>query len=329
MANIVKMKQSSVAGKVPLTTDLALGELAINTRDGKLYLKKNVSGVETIVDVTAGGLLPASSTNLGGVKGLTNLTIDATGALSLSAANIAAALGYSPVSDSGGTTANGAGMFKRYSDAPAVEGGEFAIEKPTGSTSFGSNISVDVYADTFRIFATHNSTLKIIQFPFGNVASASNVDMFPSGTAMVFAQTAAPTGWTKSTTHNDKALRVVSGTAGSGGTVAFSTVFSTATATTSVTSTGSVGSTTLATSQIPAHSHGVNVYYSNPTNMPGGSPDAPPIWGRGGVDYWTNGIYTNNTGGGGSHNHSLTMSAHSHSSNLNVQYVDVIIATKN
>jgi hypothetical protein len=47
----------------------------------------------------------------------------------------------------------------------------------------------------------------------------------PQGTLMLFQQTSAPTGWTKQTTHDDKALRVVSGTASSGGTSAFSTVF--------------------------------------------------------------------------------------------------------
>ena len=34
---------------------------------------------------------------------------------------------------------------------------------------------------------------------------------FASGTKVVFAQASAPTGWTQDTTHNDKALRVVSG----------------------------------------------------------------------------------------------------------------------
>lgn len=48
---------------------------------------------------------------------------------------------------------------------------------------------------------------------------------FDVGTLMLFQQTSAPTGWTKQTTHNDKALRVVSGTASSGGSVAFSTLF--------------------------------------------------------------------------------------------------------
>ena len=40
----------------PGTSALALGELAINTYDGKLYLKKNVSGTETIVEIGANNL---------------------------------------------------------------------------------------------------------------------------------------------------------------------------------------------------------------------------------------------------------------------------------
>lgn len=54
MANTVKLKRSSIQGKIPLVTDLALGELAINTYDGKLYLKKNVGGTESIVDISSG-----------------------------------------------------------------------------------------------------------------------------------------------------------------------------------------------------------------------------------------------------------------------------------
>ena len=36
-ANIVKLKRSAVAGKSPLTSDLQLGELALNTYDGRLF----------------------------------------------------------------------------------------------------------------------------------------------------------------------------------------------------------------------------------------------------------------------------------------------------
>lgn len=39
MANKVLLKKSSVAAKVPLTTDLDYGELALNYTDGKLYYK--------------------------------------------------------------------------------------------------------------------------------------------------------------------------------------------------------------------------------------------------------------------------------------------------
>lgn len=52
------------------------------------------------------------------------------------------------------------------------------------------------------------------------------VDYVPATSRILFWQAAAPTGWTKLTTHNDKALRVVSGTGGgNGGSYAFSTVF--------------------------------------------------------------------------------------------------------
>ena len=45
MANTIKIKQSSVASKIPLATDLLQGELAINTIDEKLYTKNSVGDV--------------------------------------------------------------------------------------------------------------------------------------------------------------------------------------------------------------------------------------------------------------------------------------------
>lgn len=65
MANEIIVKRSAVAGKVPTTTDLELGELAVNTYDGKLYLKKDVSGTQTVVEVggAGGGDVSSSSTS--------------------------------------------------------------------------------------------------------------------------------------------------------------------------------------------------------------------------------------------------------------------------
>lgn len=49
--NNIRLKRSAVAGKVPSAADLDLGELAINTHDGKLYLKRD-DGTQSIVDLT-------------------------------------------------------------------------------------------------------------------------------------------------------------------------------------------------------------------------------------------------------------------------------------
>lgn len=63
MAQVIKVKQSSVAGKVPTTAQLQLGELAVNTTDGKLYFKKNVSGSESIVTLTPSAAPTAQGEN--------------------------------------------------------------------------------------------------------------------------------------------------------------------------------------------------------------------------------------------------------------------------
>ncbi|CAB5225665.1 Intramolecular chaperone auto-processing domain containing protein [uncultured Caudovirales phage] len=68
MANTVKMKRSATPAKVPTTSDIDLGEIAINTYDGKMYIKKD-NGTASIVQVGAGGsgsgnvVGPASSTD--------------------------------------------------------------------------------------------------------------------------------------------------------------------------------------------------------------------------------------------------------------------------
>ena len=65
----------------------------------------------------------------------------------------------------------------------------------------------------------------------------------PSGSVMLFVQSSAPTGWTKSTSHNNKALRVVSGSGGgSGGSNSFTSNF--ASRSVSVSGSGSASGTT-------------------------------------------------------------------------------------
>jgi len=59
MAQTIKLKRSAIPSAAPSTSDLALGEVAINTYDGKLYIKKDVGGTESIVEVSGGGGAPA------------------------------------------------------------------------------------------------------------------------------------------------------------------------------------------------------------------------------------------------------------------------------
>lgn len=65
MTSRVLSKRSAVPGKVPTTAQIDLGELAINTRDGKLFLKRdNGNGSFTIVEVGSPQAV-ASSLGLG------------------------------------------------------------------------------------------------------------------------------------------------------------------------------------------------------------------------------------------------------------------------
>ena len=41
----IQLRRSSVSGKKPTTTQLQLGELAVNTYDGKVYIKQDTDGV--------------------------------------------------------------------------------------------------------------------------------------------------------------------------------------------------------------------------------------------------------------------------------------------
>jgi hypothetical protein len=177
--------------------------------------------------------------------------------------------------------------------------GTDAIRLPVGTTAERPAPNVTGYL-------RFNSTLASFEGYNGTVWGVLNG--FPVGTAMLFVQTAAPTGWTKSTTHDNKALRIVSGAASSGGSVAFTTAFA------SQGVSGTVGATTLTTAQIPSHTHQQTNGFAG-----GASAGANTSY-----DIGSTSRVTDATGGGNSHDHAFTGTA----INLAVQYVDVIIATK-
>ena len=185
-----------------------------------------------------------------------------------------------------------------YADISTALG--FTPVNKAGDTMSGDLIAPNLKASTKSEAPIVKASTKFV-FSDNTEQTTAAVAAFPSGTVMLFVQSVAPTGWTKSTAHNDKALRVVSGSVSSGGSITFSNAFGSGLST---------DFTTLSTNQIPSHSHPINV----PRNYDGGS--------SGGGDWRdvTSGN-TGVTGGGQGHSHGLP--------SFQVQYVDVIICTRN
>lgn len=275
MANQIRLKRSAVSGKAPTTADLALGEIAINTADGRIYIKRSVAGVESIEQV-------GSVRTVAGKSGDVTLAITDVASLQSSLDGKASA-----------------------SHAHAIP-------------------------DITNLQSSLNSKL----------------DAFPAGTRILFHQNTAPTGWTKDTNPSlNHALRLTGGTAGWGGSQAYTTIFANRYFegwTSGNAINGWNGYTTLSWNEMPWHQHLIfnGVDAGSATALTGSNYAA-----RSG-SYGSNGSYTiagrdngpdrgltNANGSSWGHVHGWGNDAHSHVTgawfNMDVQYADVIICSKN
>jgi hypothetical protein len=141
----------------------------------------------------------------------------------------------------------------------------------------------------------------------------------PVGTTMMFAQNTVPSGWIRITTHHDKAIRIVNTTGGSsGGTISWTTAFTTYRYT---------DYTTLDGNTLPSHAHSVydpTHYHTMPqvVTHEGGYPirGQDPYYGEAqSTNYGGTGISIYAAGGSAGHRHGLDM---------RVQYVDVLLGQK-
>lgn len=205
--------------------------------------------------------------------------------------------------------------FNTSSPAAAIRTGLFTTgteETPTSWSDWVRLITAATLGDGLQISSD------------GIVSVERRVEI-PSGTRMLFQQTNAPTGWTKITAaeYNNAALRLVTGnvtnyTAG----LAFSTAFATGRATTATAGGGSVGSTTLTTAQMPKHKHSVTHYIRRES----GGDYKSYLYAGTGPNLGT--MTCAEAGGSGAHTHSFSGISHSHALNLNVKYIDFIVAQK-
>lgn len=166
--------------------------------------------------------------------------------------------------------------------------------------------------------------------------------IFPQSTAWVFYQANAPTGWTKVTSQDNKALRVVSGSGGgTGGTNAFTSTMSSFTISGTLTSSDATGGFSLTNNEIANHSHpnggevGLN---ANPSTF---NPDGSQAGYSGGdvrrpVPSGTTGQWIRvtpgigNEGSGSAHSHPFSGTGPvSAPVSIAVQYIDIIVCTFN
>ena len=294
-----------------------------------------------IITVDAQGLVTAASTT----------AIDST-TIANGSASVA-------VASNGPITSNANHDFSAGIDVTGnitVSGTVDGVDIATRDTLFGGlTSSSGVIADnvTTNTQSAGNNTTRLATTAFVTTAIA-NADAFPSGTKMLFQQTAAPTGWTKVTSGVDnKALRVVSGTASSGGSNAFSNTLAdrsitanaantTATGNITVSDTsaggnvsidsattgGTVDSHTLTSNQMPSHEHAIYRSWTGEWYWDSVQGSVPVQAQQGNATNWTEHggtdhgrqsnhyMSTHPTGGGGGHSHGFTGGSHTHNGTL-------------
>jgi len=132
MANTVKLKKSSVTGKIPQSTDIDYGEVALNYADGKMYFKDSSNVIQ---------LFGASNA----VDTLTNKTISSPTITGGSTSNTT--IGATTVTASGIVS----GSELTSTNASGDEGGQINLAKAPNSTLAGG-ITVDIWQNRLRFF---------------------------------------------------------------------------------------------------------------------------------------------------------------------------------
>lgn len=192
-----------------------------------------------------------------------------------------------------------------------------------GRSQATANMALQKVAATTKSLEEATQALAAAQETIATLQEGLAANSFEPGTRLLFQQSNAPLGWTKDTSHNNKALRIVSGTAGSGGATGFTSVFGSKTPTGTISVSGTVGNTTLTVNQIPSHAHATTAFYTGGGAGTENYSAASPVLNR-------NPRNTDTAGGGLSHNHSWSGSAtfSGAAMDFNVAYVDAVIAIR-
>lgn len=269
-------------------------------------------------------------------------------------------------SEISGTISGNAGTADAFSESKSVTltGDVTGTASSTGGWSIAatlanSGVAANTYGSASQQTPANGGTFNVPYFTAdakGRITSAGTASVkmpdviIPSGTRMLFQQSAAPTGWTKETGtgYNNIALRLTTGniankTNGKAFTTCMATGRGTANATqggtiSNTTAGGTVGNKALSVAMLASHNHnistsgssnGIWTYYHQLNASYGDGVAA--------ITNWGNGVTIENTGSGSNHNHSFTGSehghtftgsAHNHTVDLDINYIDCIVASK-
>jgi hypothetical protein len=245
---------TNISGNATSLTAINASNISSGTIANARTTASDANGASTIVARDANGsftanIITANGSAISAING-SNVT---TGTVANARTTAATANGASTIVLRGtsgefsagaitGVSFTGDGSALSAINASNVSSGTLSATRGgTGSANLtAENVILGNGASAVKVVApgTANNVLTSNGSTWISQAVAAGGTVIPAGTVMLFAQTSAPTGFTKNTTTGDNsALRVVTGTASTGGSVAFTTAFASQTPTGSVSTT--------------------------------------------------------------------------------------------
>jgi hypothetical protein len=177
MANKIILKKSSVSNKVPLSTDLEYGELALNYSDGKLYFKNASNNIESFQsDLSSFATLSGSQTLSN--KTLSNVALSGTLTAGGSVGSSGQVLQSTGTGVQWATPAGGGGFSDYVSftatnitsqiDVYTVSASTYRAAKYTVQVTNGTNYGI------YEFLVAHDGTS--VYFPYSQLSYAGDAD---------------------------------------------------------------------------------------------------------------------------------------------------------